>query len=78
MTKKCGAHRQVRETIAERIRQLVAGEDPSKPLTDIRLAARLSAEQFAVGYRTVGKFRIRLHIPPASVRQRNVPKMVSM
>lgn len=56
--------------VRERIRQLVAGEDPLAPLTDEELAARLRAEGFAVARRTVTKYREMARIPSARARRR--------
>ncbi len=57
-------------TVRERIRQLVAAEDPRHPLTDHELVERLSAEQIAIARRTVAKYRGWLRIPPANKRKR--------
>jgi len=57
-------------TVRERIRLLVAGEDPRQPLTDHELVERLSAEQIAIARRTVAKYRGWLRIPPANKRKR--------
>lgn len=57
-------------TVRERIRQLVAAEDPRHPLTDHQLVERLSAEQIAIARRTVAKYRSCLHLPPAGKRKR--------
>jgi RNA polymerase sigma-54 factor len=57
-------------TVRERIRLLVAGEDPRHPLTDHELVERLSAEQIAIARRTVAKYRGWLRIPPANKRKR--------
>ena len=56
-------------TVRERIRLLVAAEDPLHPLTDHQLVQRLSAEQIAIARRTVAKYRTWLHLPPASKRK---------
>ena len=57
-------------TVRERIRQLVADENPRQPLTDHQLVQRLSSEQIAIARRTVAKYRAWLRIPPASKRKR--------
>ncbi|HET8760517.1 MAG TPA: RNA polymerase factor sigma-54 [Nitrospiria bacterium] len=57
-------------TVRERIRQLVANEDPRHPLTDHELVERLSGEQIAIARRTVAKYRGWLRIPPANQRKR--------
>ncbi len=56
--------------VRERIRELVSSEDPSSPLTDEELAARLRAEGFAVARRTVTKYRELARIPSARARRR--------
>jgi RNA polymerase sigma-54 factor len=57
-------------SVRERIRHLVAEEDPRHPLTDHQLVERLSGEQIAIARRTVAKYRSWLRIPPASKRKR--------
>jgi RNA polymerase sigma-54 factor len=57
-------------TVRERIRLLVANEDPRRPMTDHELVERLSAEQIAIARRTVAKYRGWLRIPPANKRKR--------
>jgi RNA polymerase sigma-54 factor len=57
-------------TVRERIRQMVAAEDPRRPLTDHELVERLSGEQIAIARRTVAKYRGWLRIPPANKRKR--------
>jgi RNA polymerase sigma-54 factor len=57
-------------TVRERIRQLVANEDPRRPLTDHELVERLCAERIAIARRTVAKYRGWLRIPPANQRKR--------
>lgn len=56
--------------VRERIRELVAQEDPAAPLTDEELAERLRAEGFAVARRTVTKYREMARIPSARARRR--------
>lgn len=56
--------------IQDRIRQLVAAEDPRKPLSDARLADTLKAEGVPVARRTVAKYREALHIPASHERVR--------
>jgi len=56
--------------IQDRIRQLVAAEDPRKPLSDARLAATLKAEGVPVARRTVAKYREALRIPASHERVR--------
>jgi RNA polymerase sigma-54 factor len=56
--------------IQDRIRQLVAAENPRKPLSDARLADTLKAEGVPVARRTVAKYREALHIPASHERMR--------
>ncbi len=56
--------------IQDRIRQLVAGENPRKPLSDARLADTLKAEGVPVARRTVAKYREALQIPASHERMR--------
>lgn len=57
-------------SVRERLRQLVAAEDPRHPLTDHQLVERLAGEQIAIARRTVAKYRGALRIPPAGKRKR--------
>jgi len=43
--------------IRARIRKLISGEDPAKPLSDAQLAGLLSGEGVKVARRTVAKYR---------------------
>lgn len=52
------------------IRQLVAAEDPRKPLSDARLAEALKAAGVPVARRTVAKYREALNIPSSQERLR--------
>ncbi|MGC8853690.1 MAG: RNA polymerase factor sigma-54 [Halothiobacillaceae bacterium] len=56
--------------IRARIKQLVADEPASKPLSDSRLAQLLMAEGINVARRTVAKYRESLGIPPSNERKR--------
>jgi RNA polymerase sigma-54 factor len=58
-------------TVKDRIKKLVAAEDPAKPLTDQQLVERLAAEQVKIARRTVTKYRCELKLPPANRRKRN-------
>lgn len=52
------------------IRQLVASEKPSSPLSDADIAAALANMGISIARRTVAKYRDILHILPASQRKR--------
>ena len=51
------------------IKRLIAGEDPSSPLSDSTLADMLLKEGIQVARRTVAKYREGLHIPPSHERK---------
>jgi Nif-specific regulatory protein len=56
-------------TVKDRIKTLVAAEDPGKPLTDQQLVEMLAAENVKIPRRTVTQYRRELQLPPASHRQ---------
>jgi RNA polymerase sigma-54 factor len=56
--------------IRAKIRKLIAGEDPSDPLSDNKIAALLSEEGVQVARRTVAKYREALGIASSSDRRR--------
>ena len=51
------------------IKELVAGEDKTAPLTDEQLVSLLAEQGFKVARRTVAKYREQLHIPIARMRK---------
>jgi len=51
------------------IQQLVAAEDPAKPLSDSQLSQMLEEQGIQVARRTVAKYREALKIAPASLRK---------
>jgi len=51
------------------LRQLVAAEDPARPLSDSQLADLLKAQGIACARRTVAKYREQLRIAPAPLRK---------
>ncbi|MGE5865625.1 MAG: RNA polymerase factor sigma-54 [Rhizobacter sp.] len=51
------------------IKQLVAAEDPSKPLSDSQLSRMLEEQGIQVARRTVAKYREALRIAPANLRR---------
>jgi RNA polymerase sigma-54 factor len=57
--------------VRAKIRKLVGGEDPEKPLSDNQIAQMLSAEGITVARRTVAKYREAMKIPSSSDRKRN-------
>ena len=57
-------------TVKQRIKALLAAEDPAKPMSDQRLADALSREGVDVARRTVAKYREELGIEPSWARKR--------
>ncbi len=51
------------------IRQLVAAEDPARPLSDSKIADLLKEQGIECARRTVAKYREALKIPPANLRK---------
>ncbi|MEI8267637.1 MAG: RNA polymerase factor sigma-54, partial [Betaproteobacteria bacterium] len=51
------------------IRQMVAAEDPAKPLSDSTLSELLEEQGIQVARRTVAKYREALKIAPANLRK---------
>ena len=58
------------EAVRARIRALIDGEDPARPLSDDALAARLKAEGVDVARRTVAKYREGMSLPSSTLRRR--------
>ena len=55
--------------VKERIRQIVAQEDPRKPLSDSRIVRLLQDEGLVLARRTIAKYREELKIPTSSRRR---------
>jgi len=51
------------------IKQLIAAEDPKKPLSDSKISQILGQQGIVVARRTIAKYRESLHIPPVSLRK---------
>ncbi len=49
--------------VQERIRELIAAEDPARPLSDVEVATLLCSEGIEVARRTVAKYRAELGLP---------------
>lgn len=58
-----------RDDVRDVVREVVAAEDPSKPLSDDEIAAAMAERGHAVARRTVAKYRRELDIP-SSYRRR--------
>jgi RNA polymerase sigma-54 factor len=58
------------ESVKERIRVLVAHEDPANPLSDQELTERLLKENIIIARRTVAKYREALRVLPSNKRKK--------
>ncbi|MEX2089570.1 MAG: RNA polymerase factor sigma-54, partial [Bacteroidota bacterium] len=56
--------------IKHRIRDIIATEDPQKPLNDDRIAAMLAGDGVKIARRTVAKYREQLGLPIARMRKK--------
>jgi RNA polymerase sigma-54 factor len=56
--------------VKERIKKLVAAEDPANPLTDQEIVECLANEAIKIARRTVAKYRRELKVPTANNRKR--------
>lgn len=61
--------------VRAKIRKLIGGEDPAKPMSDNYIAQLLSEDGVKVARRTVAKYREALNIPSSSERRKS--KLVS-
>lgn len=61
-----------RDSILKRIRSLIDGEDPAKPLSDQKIAEMLSSEGIEISRRTVAKYRDEAGILPTSARRKRI------
>ncbi|MDD2465397.1 MAG: RNA polymerase factor sigma-54, partial [Desulfobulbus sp.] len=60
------------EAIKTRIRQLISGENSTKPLSDNKISELLAQENITVARRTVAKYREQMKILPVKHRRQNV------
>ena len=58
-----------RSSIQAVMQQIIAGEDPGRPLSDERIAAELAKKRITLSRRAVAKYRMELGIPAASARK---------
>lgn len=58
-----------RDSILDRIRELIDGEDKARPLSDQKIADLLASESTDISRRTVAKYRDQAGILPASMRR---------
>jgi RNA polymerase sigma-54 factor len=56
-------------TIKDRIRKMIEGEEPQRPLSDSQIAEALEREGLPLARRTVAKYREELRIPPSNLRK---------
>jgi len=59
------------ESVKKRIKQIIAAEDPHKPLSDQRIAEILRGANIDIARRTVAKYREMLSIAPSSKRKKH-------
>jgi RNA polymerase sigma-54 factor len=57
------------DSVKERIRELIQGEDSSRPLSDEEIARTLSRDNISIARRTVAKYREAMNILPSSKRK---------
>lgn len=57
------------EAVKEKIRRIIASEDPKKPYTDQAIVRMLRRENIDIARRTVAKYRELMGIPPSSRRR---------
>ena len=56
-------------TIKQRIRKIIEGEDPRKPLSDSKIVSILQREGLVLARRTIAKYREELKIPTSNQRK---------
>ena len=57
------------DSVKERIRELIQGEESSRPLSDEEIARTLSRDNVAIARRTVAKYREAMNILPSPKRK---------
>ncbi len=57
-------------SVKDMIKNIIAKEDPKKPMSDQMIADRLKAHNINIARRTVAKYREELKIPPQNMRKR--------
>ncbi|MDX1561438.1 MAG: RNA polymerase factor sigma-54 [Gammaproteobacteria bacterium] len=57
--------------VRAKIRKLISGEDPAKPMSDNQIAKLLSEDGVKVARRTIAKYREAMNIPSSSDRKKN-------
>jgi RNA polymerase sigma-54 factor len=56
-------------TIKQRIKKIVEGEDPRKPMSDSKIVSILQKEGLVLARRTIAKYREELKIPTSNQRK---------
>jgi len=56
-------------TIKQRIRKIIEGEDPHKPLSDSKIVSLLQQEGLVLARRTIAKYREELKISTSNQRK---------
>ncbi len=56
-------------SVQEKIRQIIAGEDPKKPYSDDKISKLLKKSQISIARRTVAKYREMLNVLPSNKRK---------
>jgi len=56
-------------TIKQRIRKIIQGEDPHKPLSDSKIVSLLQQEGLVLARRTIAKYREELKISTSNQRK---------
>jgi RNA polymerase sigma-54 factor len=57
------------ESVKERIKEIIAKEDPKRPLSDQHIAKMLAGEHVGIARRTVAKYREMMGVLPSSKRR---------
>ena len=57
------------KTVKDMIANLVAVEDPAKPLSDQEILEKLKEQEISIARRTIAKYRLVLRIPPSHLRK---------
>ena len=58
------------EAVKQKIKQMIAKESKSKPLSDQKICDLLAGEGMKIARRTVAKYREAMDIPPSSKRKK--------
>ena len=67
---KNGGKNLASEAVKDKIREIIAGEDPKKPLSDAKIVKALQEEQIDIARRTVAKYREMMGVLSSSKRKK--------